>query len=456
MTGLKDVVGKYVSTVIPGLRASNPELFEIYGRVALTGTPEISDYVAPLKMWFSISVYSYEKEYFIAVFDNITERKQAETALRESEDKFKYIFDYSTVGKSITLPAGKIQVNNAFCEMLGYSPEELQNRSWQEITHPDDVEITQKEINALLAGEKEVARFTKRYLKKNGSMVWADVSTSLRREKEGQPLYFMTTLVDITERIRAEEEIKRLNFELEQRVAQRTQQLESLNKELEAFAYSVSHDLRAPLRAIDGFSRIIVDDYAEKLDVEGNRLLNVIRTNTAKMDQLITDLLALSRAARIEMKFSRVDMAVLANSIYHEIASPDVQHKFTFTVSAMPDAYGDPTLLRQVWTNLLSNAIKYTLPREECRIEVGGYRQDEMNVYYVKDSGVGFNPEYTHKLFGVFQRLHKIEDFEGTGVGLAIVQRIIQRHEGKAWGEGQLNQGATFYFSLPAIEGDKP
>lgn len=242
--------------------------------------------------------------------------------------------------------------------------------------------------------------------------------------------------------------------DLEQRVQARTLELERANQDLESFSYSVSHDLRAPLRAIDGFSRIIVEDYAGKLDAEGIRLLNVVRSNTSKMDQLITALLALSRATRTELKLSRIDMAVLANSIYHEVASPEVQHKFAFSISALPDAYGDTILLRQVWANLLSNAIKYTLPKDERRIEVGSYRENEMNVYYVKDNGVGFNPVYTPKLFGVFQRLHKSEDFEGTGVGLAIVQRIIQRHGGKAWGEGALGLGATFYFSLPGKAGD--
>ena len=225
--------------------------------------------------------------------------------------------------------------------------------------------------------------------------------------------------------------------------------LKPANKELEAFSYSVSHDLRAPLRAIEGYSRFVLEDYMEKLDDEGKRLLNIIRTNTRKMDQLITDILALSRVSRTEMKLSRIDMTTLVNSIYHESASPEIQEKFVFSVSALPDAFGDPTLIRQVWANLISNAIKYTLPKEERRIEIGGRVESDMNIYYIKDTGVGFNPDYTHKLFGLFQRLHKAEEFEGTGVGLAIVQRIVLRHGGKVWAEGKVNEGATFWFSMP-------
>jgi signal transduction histidine kinase/CheY-like chemotaxis protein len=245
------------------------------------------------------------------------------------------------------------------------------------------------------------------------------------------------------------EEIRQLNVQLERRVAERTAQLENSNKELEAFAYSVSHDLRAPLRAIDGYSSILLEDYGNQLDAEGNRLLSMVHDHTGKMDHLITDILALSRVSRSELRLTHIDMTATANSIYYEIASPEVQKNFTFTIFPLPDAYGDPTLMRQVWINLISNAIKYTFPKDERTIQIKGHSENGMNIYTIQDNGVGFNPEYTHKLFGVFQRLHSSNQFEGTGIGLAIVKRIVQRHGGQVWAEGVLDQGATFYFSIP-------
>ncbi len=248
---------------------------------------------------------------------------------------------------------------------------------------------------------------------------------------------------------RVEEEIRQLNLQLEQRVAERTIQLENSNKELEAFAYSVSHDLRAPLRAISGFSHFLMEDYADRLDAKGLDMLARVAESATKMDKLITDLLTLSRVSRSGLKFFRIDMTTTAESVFYDTTSPEVQKKFTFSTAPLPEAFGDPTLLRQVWTNLISNAIKYTLPKQERTIQITGRIEGDMNIYSIQDNGVGFNPLYTHKLFGVFQRLHSSDQFEGNGVGLAIVKRIIQLHGGQVWGESVLDQGATFSFSLP-------
>lgn len=240
----------------------------------------------------------------------------------------------------------------------------------------------------------------------------------------------------------------RLFSDLEHRVVERTNQLEAANKELEAFAYSVSHDLRAPLRAIDGFSRILQQEYAGKLDEEARRLFAIISSNAQRMGYLINDILSLSRVSRSEIRKMRIDMASLVQTVFRETA-PGTHQAMDFNVGALPDATGDPALIRQVWQNLISNAIKYSSKKETIRIRIDGKKEDDRIIYSVQDNGVGFNQDYAHKLFGVFQRLHKQEDFEGTGVGLAIVQRIIHRHGGEAWAEGRPNEGATFYFALP-------
>ena len=254
---------------------------------------------------------------------------------------------------------------------------------------------------------------------------------------------------DISARYQAEEEVNKLNMNLEERVIERTSQLEIANSELQAFAYSVSHDLRAPLRAIDGFSKFVLEDYGSKLDEEGQRLLGLIRSNTQKMDRLITDILALSRVTRSEHKKSRVDMTKMAVSMFNEAVLPEIQGKLNFIIDNLPEGYADPTYIKQVWLNLISNAIKFSSLNMNPEIRIGGYQEEGSNVYYIRDNGVGFNPEYGYKLFGVFQRLHKANEFEGTGVGLAIVERIIHRHSGKVWAEGKEGKGATFHFSLP-------
>ena len=225
--------------------------------------------------------------------------------------------------------------------------------------------------------------------------------------------------------------------------------LESTNKELEAFSYSVSHDLRAPLRAISGFSQAVMEDYAPRLDDEGKRYLGLIQENAHRMGRLIDDLLTFSRLGRQQMTESEIDMDALAKSVFDELIAQEPSRKIEFTMHSIPQVYGDASMVRQVLANLLSNAIKFTRTREKAFIEFGHLPEIGEGVYYVKDNGVGFDMQYVGKLFGVFQRLHSISEFEGTGVGLALVNRIITRHGGRAWAEGKVNQGATLYFTLP-------
>jgi PAS domain S-box-containing protein len=264
---------------------------------------------------------------------------------------------------------------------------------------------------------------------------------------------------DITERKRMEEELRQHKDHLEDLVKERTvkitemnKQLELANKALESFSYSVSHDLRAPLRSIDGFSRTLLEDHSEKLDAESKRLLDTIRRNTDKMKQLIEGLLSLSRLERQKMKKSEIKMDALAKDEFKVIRDRAPGRQIELKVGKLPPAHGDTAMICDVFANILDNAVKFTRPRRKAVIEVGGRVEGNENVYYVKDNGVGFDMRYADRIFGAFQRLHKVEDFKGTGIGLATVRRVIHRHGGRVWAEGEVGKGATFYFTLPIID----
>jgi PAS domain S-box-containing protein len=325
LTGLKNVIGKKVSEAIPGIRESSPELFAVYGRVASTGQSErIEIYVGALGIWFNIAVYSFEKGHFVAVFDNITERKRAEADLVEAHVK------------------------------------------------------------------------------------------------------------------------------LEQRVAERTAELSVANQELESFAYAVSHDLRAPLRGIDGWSQAVMEDCGPQLDERGRKYLTTVRSETRRMDELIDNLLELSRVTRAPMKRQPIDLTAMAQEVEASLRTSQPERVVDFVVAPGMVAMGDAVLLRAVLQNLLGNAWKFSGKRPRARIEVGCTSEPGRTVYHVRDDGVGFDMRFAGKLFAPFQRLHSLEEFPGTGIGLATVQRIIHRHDGRVWATAELDRGATFYFSLTA------
>jgi PAS domain S-box-containing protein len=274
------------------------------------------------------------------------------------------------------------------------------------------------------------------------------VELSISRLKTNDTTTFCGFITDITERRRAEEEIKLFNQKLEQMVLDRTQELQMVNKELESFSYSVSHDLRAPLRAIHGYMNIFAEEYSAKFDDEAKRLTSIIMNNTQKMGRLIDDLLAFSQLGRKELIRTPTSMSQMVQVICDEQKRMDEGRSIEFIIKDLPNALVDVVTIRQVWINLIANAVKYTRNKTHASIEIGAIDEDDQFTYYVKDNGAGFDMQYYDKLFGVFQRLHSQKEFEGTGVGLAIVQRVVVRHGGKVWAKATPNEGATFFFSL--------
>lgn len=390
-------------------------------------------------------VGSVEPPTFTGFVRDITERKRIEAVRAQ----FAAIVESSSdaiVGKTID---GRITSWNPGAEKLfGYTAEEAIGKPML-LVIPPELAKEEAEILSRIAHGERIESFETVRLRKDGTRVDVSVAISPIRDSSGKVVGASKIARDITERKQAQKEILRLNAELEQRVLDRTAQLETANKELEGFSYSVSHDLRAPLRGIGGFAQLLAKSHEGKLDPESTRWLGIIQSETQRMGRLIDELLNFSRLGRQQMKSSVIDMTALAQTVFQDLTAHQPEPLPRLDLRPLPPALGDPTLLRQVFANLLANAIKFTRHRESPLIEVGATSEAGGTVYYVKDNGVGFDAKYAHKLFGVFQRLHHEDEFEGTGVGLALVQRIIHRHGGRIWAEAVLDKGATFFFLLP-------
>ncbi len=423
-------------------------LDEVYAQISRMGSGDFSS-VIELKPGQKSSVLGWLSATQAKLNESERERLQAEENVRSerllsdslinSLPGIFYLFDESL---------RFLRWNENFERVSGYSHDQVAALSPLDLFDGEDRVLLQQRIAAVFAdGQSDVEAHL---VSRTGERT-PYCFTGLRIEFHGKR-FLIGVGLDISKRVEVERQIRELNAGLEQRIGQRTAQLESAVKDLEGFSYSVSHDLRAPLRAIDNFSGILLEEHAAQLDAEGQRLLDVVRRNVTKMERLIDDILMFSRAGKQDLKYSRVDMAALAREVFDEIRAAEGARAIELRLATLPAADADRTAIRQVWANLLANALKFTRRRERAVIEVTGGIENGVCAYTVRDNGAGFDPQYGYRLFGVFQRLHSTEEFEGTGIGLAIVKRVLDKHGGQVWAEGEPGMGAVFHFTLPQRE----
>ena len=387
----------------------------------------------------------------VSLWIDITDHMRVEEALQESEAKYRTIFETAGTAMAIIEDDTTISlVNSRFEKLSGFSKKEIEGKkSWNELVAEGYPERMKPYPLGRRMGPGAVSmNYETRFTDKEGIPrdVFVTVAIIPGTKKS------VAALLDITRFKETEWQLKKTNEELEGQVLERTVQLEAASKELEAFAYSVSHDLRSPLLVINGFARSLMENYSRRLDAKGQQFLDILQRNTQNMLQLIDDLLTFSRLGNQPMQPSDIDMAELARSVFEELKAFSPERSLHLDLKALPAVHGDRTMVRQVLANLLSNAIKFTTPKGKPEIEIGSIAKENQIAYYVKDNGVGFDMQHAGRLFGVLQRLHPVEEFGGTGIGLAIVRCIVQRHGGWVWAEGKVNEGATFYFSFPRVK----
>jgi PAS domain S-box-containing protein len=383
---------------------------------------------------------------------DISETERLQDALRASEVRLSVLFDNAPIGVGeVTLSGQLVRVNRYFCQFVGYTADEvLSMDGMTDLLHPDDVEAHRAIRQRISAEEIDTYSADRRFVQKGGGVIWGEVQRSLVRDPAGRPLLYIDTVRDITAQREAEAEVATLTAELEGRVEQRTAELELSNRNLRAFSYSIAHDLRTPLRGLNGFSEALLEEYGELLGDAGRGYAQRIQAGSERMGTIIDDLLRLSQVTHADMNLVPVDLSAEVAAVAAGLESRDPGRRVSVAIQEGVWVTADPILIRTVLDDLVENAWKFTAGREEATIDFGtAPAGDDATVCcYVRDNGVGFEPAYAGKLFQPFQRLHTTREFPGTGVGLASVQRIIERHGGRVWAEGAVDGGATFYFTL--------
>jgi len=385
---------------------------------------------------------------FIAIILDITERRQAQRSRLESERRYHALARVAPVGIFRTDVDGKcIYTNELWCQVAGQHPEDALGEGWATALHPKDRERVLAEwYEAALA---HVPFYTEcRLQRPDGTVSWILARATAEQDAQGTVIGYVGTVTDITRQKKIEDELRVHRDHLEELVAKRTNELEAANRELEAFAYSVSHDLRSPLRTIDGFSHALEEEYGDAIGESGTDYLHRVRAAAQRMAKQIDDILQLARMSQGDMEWSELDISKLARETVDRLREAEPDRAVDVRVATGMQASGDRTLLGVLLDNLIGNAWKYTREKDPARIEIGASRRDREQVFFVKDNGAGFDMRYAGKLFGIFQRLHKANEFEGTGIGLATVQRIVHRHNGRIWAEAEVGRGATFFFTL--------
>ncbi len=398
-----------------------------------------------------------------AALDELSEREETEArrsraTLKESEERLRLaikaagmgIWDWDIINDRVTFSEELLQLRGLSASAAPHSFEDV----LATVDAADRQRFQEAVQGALEKGEEFALEF--RVRRPDGTQYWSSSRAVVRRDERGRPVRMIGVSRDVTERkraederIRAEAEVRRLNAELERRVADRTAQLQAANAELEAFSYSVSHDLRAPLRHIIGFATLLQTNGEQPLSSTQTRQLETIVNAAKRMGVLIEDLLSFSRMGRRDIQHTKASLNLIVEEARQELREEEAGRKVVWQIEPLPEIECDPSMMRVVFVNLLGNALKYSRTRAEARIEVGCRADESGWSFFVRDNGVGFDMQYAQKLFGVFQRLHGEDEFEGTGIGLATVRRIIHRHGGRTWAEGKPGEGATFHFSLP-------